>query len=671
MIADTEAAPTSPSTLPPLSSHVRHALRLAQAIAANRGSATIRSRHLLEGALSVADCTVIKALNIPPASVPKLVGNTDRSRERTPMHDDEPASVDELHRRSFAEVLADRIRQIRADGARRRKELEAERLRNRVPWYKRLLRRRKHDREVSQSRSNDTPPGSFFLHIHGPWGTGKSTVLRYLRDELTDHRDDSWVVVEFNAWRYQRMKPPWWALIQEVHRQAADQLQTVDPVRARRLWWSWRWWRFRADWLPVILATTAVLVVLGLVVSGVFDFVQDSRSSASPANADPIGKTLDLGLKLLAGLLAAWLAVLAAGRSLLFGSSRAAQAYLELSVDPLSAIIGLFERLVADIYYPIAILIDDLDRCDGPYVVQLLEGIQTLFRPAPVTYVIAADRNWIRTSYEKAYESFAGTIRDPGRPLGHLFLEKLFQLSAAVPVIPADVQTSYWRRLLQDDAAQDPRELERARQALTGQAREIVGDKNTAVALQEAIDSHKNNPALEEEIRAAAARRITDLPAQQEIEHLLQPYRDLVEPNPRAMKRLINAFAIKQAVNFLEHREVDVDPLARWTIIEMRWPLLADIIEAHPAKATWFVTQSIPNGETLDEALCPLLRDQSVRAVFVAQSAGSATRLDENTVRTIVGLSSGTESGRGRGDTDQAHDGATTDQRVLIGSQSQ
>ncbi len=41
------------------------------------------------------------------------------------------------------------------------------------------------------------------------------------------------------------------------------------------------------------------------------------------------------------------------------------------------------------------IFIDDLDRCQGAYVIELLEGIQTLFKAAEVVFIIAADRDWL------------------------------------------------------------------------------------------------------------------------------------------------------------------------------------------------------------------------------------------------------------------------------------
>src|SRR5207249_3054576 len=103
------------------------------------------------------------------------------------------------------------------------------------------------------------------------------------------------------------------------------------------------------------------------------------------------------------------------------GPAQPGKTFLETSRDPMRGLSDHFRVLAQLIGRPVAILIDDLDRCQGTYVVELLDGIQTLFRGAPVTYVVAADRRWLRTSYETAYQPYVATVQDLGQPLGYLF----------------------------------------------------------------------------------------------------------------------------------------------------------------------------------------------------------------------------------------------------------
>ena len=139
-------------------------------------------------------------------------------------------------------------------------------------------------------------------------------------------------------------------------------------------------------------------------------------------------------------------------RLMIFGSQKAVQAYADLTTDPYRRIVDLFNRLVDEITPPLVVFIDDLDRCNGDYVVELLEGIQTLFRRAPVTYVVAADRKWICSSFEKKYGDFAGSIGEPCRPLGYLFLDKLFQISGGMPRLTPEIQQLYLDALLAEGA---------------------------------------------------------------------------------------------------------------------------------------------------------------------------------------------------------------------------
>jgi KAP family P-loop domain len=138
------------------------------------------------------------------------------------------------------------------------------------------------------------------------------------------------------------------------------------------------------------------------------------------------------------------------------GSERGAQTFIRQTRDPMNTLRHRCNRLVDDIGYPIAILIDDLDRCRANYVVDLLEGVQTIFRDAPVAFVVAADRHWLYDAYAQVYGDYVKVGVDSGRPLGHLFLEKTLQLSTSVPRISSHDQRMFWERLLSPSKGADP-----------------------------------------------------------------------------------------------------------------------------------------------------------------------------------------------------------------------
>lgn len=461
--------------------------------------------------------TVKEPVPTPPAPPPEPKAEALRTLT------DRPASTDELNRKAFAGALAEHLRAARdvSDGC------------------------------------------AFAIHLHGPWGSGKSTVLNFLKDDLTNPDPGKlatpWLVVEFNAWQHQRRRPPWWSLVQALY--AHKPTRALDGS-ARRWWWM-TWWRLRTQW-AIIIAVVAALALVATI-------LLNRQTSAIPA--------ITATLTLIAALAAAQ-------RWLVFGSANAAESYTQQTVDPHRRLVKLYGDYVGSLGklkpphffardpMPIAIFIDDLDRCDGTYVVELLEGIQTLMRDAPVAFVIAADRRWICTAFEQHYAAFSEPIGEPGRPLGYLFLDKLFQISAGLPALSTQQRARYWDHLL-DSGAPAP-------VAATSEHVEKLAAATGLAAKQAVIES----APVEQQaaLRAVAVEQSYAPEAQKQLEHRLRPFATLLEPNPRSMKRLVNAVAIARARCLLEGRAVALEPLARWTIIELRWPLVATWLADAPER---------------------------------------------------------------------------------------
>lgn len=500
----------------------------------------------------------------PPQPTPEPKPTPRRRRrgetrfdERVSAHTDEPATADQLGRRSFAQVLALRIEQARMANAQRKAKEEQD--------HKARGRGR-------TQRANDA---AFIVHLHGPWGSGKSSVLNFLRVEL-EERTSRWVVVEFNAWRDQRLQPPWWTLITSIYLGARSQL----GWRKLPLFLRWQLWRARADYFPIVGVVFLAFLILGLLGFGY------ERLANTAVEGGKAGGAFDTWLKMATFAMSSLTivgAMYVGFRTLALGSRRAAQAYADLKADPYRPIASLFEKLVGAIRRPVAVFIDDLDRCDAAYVVSLLEGIQTLMRGAAVTYVVAADRKWICSSFEQHYAGFTEPIGEPGRPLGYLFLDKMFQISVPLPAPSPEARSSYWRGLLkaspQMHREHETRLLQAERQAETETA-SLTRPEDMQAYLAQAERS--NDPVKLPAARAAVAKRITSQEALEALEHRLEAFAPVVEPNPRAMKRLVNAYAMHQSTLFLSGSNTIFNTLVRWTILELRWPMLADFLAARP-----------------------------------------------------------------------------------------
>jgi hypothetical protein len=313
---------------------------------------------------SLGSRTQMVVFRADPASRRIYVSSTDPNprRDQVEWVSDAPAREDMLRRQPLAQELATRLRRF-------------------------------HDQD---------PGTSFLIHIDGPWGTGKSTLLNLLKQELEQGEEPMWLTVTFNAWRQSRVGTPWWALLAALR---------YDLGRLYRL----------------------------------------------PARAS----------------------------------------------------------------------------------------------------------------------QFTRSVVTPGRPLGYLFLDKLFQLHVPLPTIDAAKQQEYLKDILRvRDPPQGVSEAEE--QAVRDQLLRSSSEAEVVEALRNASTRVRGRVA-------GAAVEILSTPAvAATTEHHLQRFGPLLEPNPRAMKRFVNDYGMLRAVRTLEGNPVSTDPLALWAIIQTRWPALADCLRARP-----------------------------------------------------------------------------------------
>jgi len=495
------------------------------------------------------------------------------SGDLAPFYPDHPAESDTLGRVAIAETLATIIRQVF-----------------------------KESKEQLATQNEDTDR-TFMIHIHGRWGSGKTSILNFLRQELqSEHNKERWVVIDYNAWRNQRNGPAWWSLLTDVYRQALPQVQAWKPDTARKLQLSEWLWRFQSGWAPYIIAFAALLW-LGTIM------------------AELSGWNIKDTLTILATAFTIWGGFTTFSRSTRLGAPQTASTFLELSRDPLKPLTSRYEQMIDEIQSPVAVFIDDLDRCEAEFVVDLLQTVQTLFRKAPVAYVVAADRNWVCTSYEKSYADFKKSIVEPGRPLGHLFLEKIFQLSISVPSLSRSLQKEYWDGLLLGRSQQKEIDIQQYRAIQEEQMAKLPSDQDVRNHLG-AI----TNPVERQVAGAVAFRRLQDEDLRKKREHFLQGYANLLDPNPRAMKRLLNAYGFKLGFEMMADVSNPPEALVRWTIIELRWPILAEYLSRYPDQVG--TTADGPAPEGIDETLGRLFGKEAVKAV--------AKDLDGDAIRSLT-----------------------------------
>lgn len=504
----------------------------------------------------------------------EAVSETSRTSSGAEWLSDRPTSADSFGRRRLAAALARRLERIGAD----------------------------------------VDNGSFLLHVDGPWGAGKSSLLSLLGEELEAGGDGGrrdWLVVRFDAWRQSRVGPPWWALLTSLREELGQ---------SRRL--PGRLWLRGLELLKLLRGyLLSSLLSLVVVAAAVALFLLLGPAKGGVAG---LGQTISAVIAVATSI---WLLARGAARALMWESAGGAKLYEQAEQNPMRGLADHFAWLIAQTDEKrVIFFIDDLDRCDEDYVVDLLESIQTLVRDAPARtrkrqshagyppfFVVAADGRWIRHSYEHAYESFQEAVHEPGRRLGYLFLDKIFQLTLRIPEIGEEQRARYLDELLQMPTATPGLEsrMEDPAAAVEGETR-IRQSRNQEEILQ-VVDEAR--PEVRRRLEEAAVTRLSDAAVERATEHELQKFALLLEPNPRSMKRFVNAYSISLSTELLAGRLPDPEALALWTILRMRWPELADCLAGSPHLVAGIAAgDEPPTG--LPEALAPLCGDAALAAVL-------------------------------------------------------
>jgi hypothetical protein len=445
---------------------------------------------------------------------------------------------------------------------------------------------------LREVRRND-PAASFLLHVDGAWGTGKSSLLNFLDERLAG---------EFTVVRLAAVAALA-AVVGTAQRDPARGHGGTQPVPAR-------------------------------VAAGARD--RRSREAvrrALPARGDPAprgprrrglaraahhrrhhGDRLGRGARHLVG------GMLVASRFLLWDSARGARLFEQSTANPMDDVAAHFGWLLDRSAKPVLFFVDDLDRCPAPYVVELLDAIQTLVRDAPggssAYFVVAVDGAWLRTSYEQAYQPFEGCVASPGYPLGYLFLDKLFQLTVPVPVPTPRARSTYLEHLLHvTDPQRDAGTRQEVATAQERIARDVGDESRILRTVREA------SPAARDLLAADAARALAAPQTRATTEHALRKFLPLLHSNPRNVKKFLNTYSVLRSVRVLENNTVSSDVLALWTIVRVRWPAMADHLERDPESVRGIV-EPLWAQECFPPALQPLAADPDLRAVVRCREGG-------------------------------------------------
>jgi hypothetical protein len=169
-------------------------------------------------------------------------------------------------------------------------------------------------------------------------------------------------------------------------------------------------------------------------------------------------------------------------------------------------------------------------------------------------------------------------------------------------------------------------------EAIEAEVEKDLKAADTEAKVAEIVDKHaKRGP---EHAAIAGARAFKHMQESKalvaEREHFLAEYAGLLEANPRAMKRLLNAYGFRRGFDIQSRERADRDALVRWTILENRWPLVADHLAGRSA------------GRIDEEEMKALAKNSAVRAVAKGLTEGKLDPIVEQVIPARLKLITGT-----------------------------
>ena len=477
---------------------------------------------------------------------------------------------------------------------------------------------------------------SFMIHLQGAWGDGKSTFLRLLgkhlkgvdeNDKSVPEKESKWIVVDFNAWRHQHIDQPWWIFMDTIYKQ-------IQKSKGHKfgIWWKERWWRLitlnSMYWLSFV-----ALLFLFLSVNYFSEF-NSLNLKILLGNAESGGKILSVITSYISIIGSAWFFIKAISGSLIPASSQAAAEFKKNVRDPMAVLKKHFEKVIGYVKEEknVAVFIDDLDRCNAEFTVGLLEGIQTLFKEQAVLYVVAGDRHWISTCFENHYKEYKDVAREPAQKLGHLFLEKAFQLSIRLPKISGNTKKSYWDFILnpKDSPSKSKDKMEAAEK--TKVKGSISENFSTADLIKpENVEQIVKDHNINLEQATDLVLEVMD-ESQEDIKHMLQNHYHLIDPNPRGVKRLANQYTVYRNILTAEGRDFEREKLFRWLILQNKYPVYTDWLETHIDDYT--------GGKDVPEDLKELPKDEKWKELFFEEEDKTKRVLEPDDIAVFTGLKS-------------------------------
>jgi hypothetical protein len=492
-----------------------------------------------------------------------------------------------------------------------------------------LLGYRNYSKAISEIIKDNTGSDPFNIGIIAPWGHGKTTLMKFIREDLepqyqkneqSQNKDHlftsikqlrSWLTskktdifsfskvekyhptVWFNAWKYQSSEQIWAGIGHAIVTQLVEKLEPIDQ---EKYWYQLKLphidrqaiqrkiFRYVLNNLPftAISVLLTVLFGVGSYALSIRDFTELSITSLvfgggagiwTFSNLKEIYNKLNTRVH---GLIAE--PVKAPDYTDKLGL------YHQLTDD----LQRVFDQLI-DAEKPAVIFIDDLDRCSPEVIAEVIEAIN-LIMTNPVVgkhcyFIFGMDAQVIAATLEDKYKNLEGKL--PGcehasDSVGWYFLDKFIQLPFIIPIMQKNEKKKFLLNFFQKS--------EKSLDMSPEEKQEVVRNVEMAIKNQQgdklgAMIKSETNPVNRSYIeQTVIEKRIKEYKRDSgEILEQLEYLTDYLSSSPREIKRYVNLLILHNVHQYLRyHMSLEVPSnkdIAKWLLISVKWPQMVRWIQ--------------------------------------------------------------------------------------------
>ncbi len=431
------------------------------------------------------------------------------------------------------------------------------------------------------------------IAINAPWGQGKTSFMRMLESQLKRKAPETTMRVAttwFNPWKYSEPEQVWAAFVANITRCLRNHLsrQETWKFRARRLRVKFDRHADLAFGLRVIVAAIFLSLIASLAVMDwpkIRDAVLQDQKLLAAFYAAATGETsgylwyIPVALLILLAVLFAYVTLSdKLGLNLL--------EYVEKTdfkdkIGTLSQfeqeMLMLREAVPADL--KVIVFIDDLDRCKGKVLGEIIEALQLAEVSHTCIFIMGMDMRIVASVIERERPELAHSVGDANtmeHGSGYKFLEKIIQARLTLPAHSRqEMERLVAAAMAIEDAQATPE------QAPGGPPAAEAGAAAAALPGEASAAQEQKTPGLVRRLRQGLGLEEQDereTPSDSDdVIAMARRYGSRYFDNPRRLKRFINGFRLQTYLTAAVRPEaMHIDRLARFLVLAEKWPALLD-----------------------------------------------------------------------------------------------